>query len=112
MVFFLVLGVWAATTPMDSPSLPQINDKLVHMGVFFCFAMLADLSISRKPFWFWKALPLLFYGAFIEVLQYYTPNRSFEINDWLADLSGIFVYYMLKYLLRWYADQPVESLIK
>lgn len=100
LVLLMVVGLWVATAPADQLRLPSMNDKLIHMFVFFAFAMLADLAISRKPFWFWKGVPLVIYGALIEVVQFYTPNRSFEVADWMADLFGVVLYYSLKYTLR------------
>lgn len=101
LLFLMVLGVWVATMPLDNVELPKINDKLVHMAVFFGFALITDLATSRKPFWLWKGLPLLGYGALIEILQNFTEYRSFELADLSADAAGILLYYMAKYLLRY-----------
>ena len=100
LVLLMVAGLWVATAPAEQIHLPNMNDKFIHMFVFFAFAMLADLAISRRPFWFWKGMPLIIYGALIELLQFYTPNRSFEIADWVADLCGVALYYGIKYSLR------------
>ncbi len=102
LVFLLVAGAWVATRQLDIPPEYSVNDKIIHLVVFFGFSVLVDLSTSRKPFWFWKGLPLLVYGACIEVMQYYTPERSFSLWDWLADLSGILLYFMLKRILVWF----------
>ncbi len=100
LVFLLVIGLWVATMPLNHPSIPRVNDKLIHMLVFFCFAFLMDLATARKPFWLWKGMPLFFYGAVIEVLQSFTAYRSFELADLVADAAGISVYYALKFCLR------------
>ena len=101
----MLLGIWVATIKLDFPSNLSINDKLIHVVVFFGFALLMDLSISRHPFWLWKGLPLLAYGAGIEVLQYFTPSRSFSVLDIFADFSGIALYFLIKAIVVFYDDR-------
>ena len=97
----LVLGAWVATRTLEFPDGVDLNDKVIHIVVFFGFAFLMDLVTSRHPFWLWKGLPLLIYGAVIEILQYFSPDRSFSVLDWLADFSGILLYFLLKMVLLW-----------
>ena len=96
VITLMLLGIWVATKKLDFPADVNINDKLIHAVVFFGFAFLVDLSSSRKPFWLWKGLPLFAYGVGIEVMQYFTPFRSFSVMDMVADFAGIFIYFMLK----------------
>ena len=109
VVFLMVVGAWVATRELDIPPAYSVNDKIIHATVFFGFALLVDLSTSRKPFWFWKGVPLLVYGACIEIMQYYTPERSFSLLDWLADFSGILLYFVLKRIFVW-IDQKRSSI--
>lgn len=102
LVFLLLLmlaGVRVATIPMVFPESVQLNDKFVHLVVFFGFAFLADLVTARRPFRFWKALPLIMYGFGIEVLQYFSPDRSFSLLDGLADVAGVLLYWSFKQVL-------------
>lgn len=102
IVFLLmILGGWVATNATDFSDVFDLNDKLKHFIVFFGFAFLMDLAVSRHPFWLWKGFPLLAYGAVIEVMQYFSPDRSFSVLDWVADLSGILLYFMLKLIILW-----------
>ena len=101
VVFLMLAGAWVATRELDLPPQYEINDKLIHIFVFFGFSVLIDLSSVRKPFWLWKALPLLGYGVCIEIMQYYTPVRSFSLLDWVADLIGVLLYFSIKKLLIW-----------
>ncbi len=96
VITLMLLGVWVATKKLDFPPDLNVNDKLIHVVVFFGFALLVDLSSSRKPFWLWKGLPLLVYGIGIEVMQYFTPFRSFSVMDMVADFAGILIYFLLK----------------
>ncbi len=101
VVFLMLAGAWVATRELDLPPQYEINDKIIHIFVFFGFSVLIDLSSVRKPFWLWKALPLLGYGVCIEIMQYYTPVRSFSLLDWVADLIGVLLYFSIKKLLIW-----------
>ncbi|MEE9310459.1 MAG: VanZ family protein [Cocleimonas sp.] len=101
VIALMVAGAWVATRTLEFPPDLSINDKLIHAVVFFGFAVLMDLAISRHPFWLWKGLPLLIYGAIIEIMQYFSPDRSFSVLDWLADFSGILLYFILKVFLVW-----------
>lgn len=102
IVFILMIaGMWVATRSLDMPSSLSFNDKFIHVFVFFSFALLMDLAIAHMPFWFKKGLPLLIYGAGIEVLQYFSPNRSFELLDWLADFTGVLLYFLIRTVFLW-----------
>jgi VanZ family protein len=109
VIFLMMLGMWVATRKLDFPSGMEINDKVIHVFVFFSFALLMDLTSSRKPFWLWKGLPLLGYGLLIEVMQYFSPNRSFSLLDFFADFFGIFLYFFLKCLLYLFVVNRVNN---
>ncbi len=99
VVVLMVAGAWVATRTLDFPETIALNDKAMHIIVFFGFSVLMDLAISRHPFWLWKGLPLLIYGVIIEIMQYYSPDRSFSLLDLMADFSGILLYFMVKFSL-------------
>lgn len=109
IIFLMSLGLYVGTMPLTSPTLDGLNDKLIHMFVFFCFAMLMDLATSRKPSWLWKGLPLLLYGVLIEVLQSMTPYRGFEIADMIANMSGVFMYFSSKMMIKM-LDRAVDKI--
>lgn len=102
VIFLMVVGAWVATQKLDFPPVIALSDKLVHAIVFFGFALLMDLATDRHPFWLWKGLPLLLYGAVIEILQYFSPDRTFSVLDWLADFFGVFLYFLIKMGLLWW----------
>lgn len=99
VITLMMLGVWVATKRLEFPPNLSINDKLIHVVVFFGFSVLVDLSSSRKPFWLWKGFPLVGYGVLIEVFQYFTPVRSFSVLDMFADFLGVAIYFALKVVL-------------
>jgi VanZ family protein len=96
VVALMLAGMWVATQALNVSSDYEPNDKLMHFVVFFGFSVLVDLSSARKPFWLWKGLPLLVYGMIIEIMQYFSLERSFSLFDWYADFIGVFLYFLLK----------------
>jgi VanZ family protein len=101
VIILMVVGAWVATITLDFPDEIDINDYFKHAIVFFGFSVLMDLAISRHPFWLYKGLPLLIYGIIIEVMQYFSPDRSFSLLDWMADFSGILLYFLIKMAFVW-----------
>lgn len=99
LLLLMIAGVKVATMPLHLPESLQLNDKFIHLIVFFGFALIIDTVSSREPFWLWKALPLIIYGFGIEVLQYFSPDRSFSLLDGLADASGVLLYWLAKQVL-------------
>jgi len=77
-------------------------DKLMHLSALFGFAFLLNLA-TRRPFWYWQAPLLLAYSALIEILQAFTPWRSFSVADWAADALGILLYWLVWRVLLKYA---------
>lgn len=105
LLLLMLVGVKVATMPLQFPESLQLNDKVIHLVVFFGFAVLVDLVSSREPFWFWKAMPLIVYGVGIEVLQYFSPDRSFSLLDALADVAGVLLYWFMKVVLRYFDEK-------
>lgn len=103
----LGLALLAATVAMLSPRVPDAGisfdhfDKLVHASTFLVLAFLADAGWPQHGFGRAKYLPLLGYGILIECVQYFIPNRSFDLLDVAADATGLLLYgAMLLTLLR------------
>jgi VanZ family protein len=62
-------------------------DKTVHFLYFGTMAFLMWIATGKRwPFAIWLAVA--FIGAADETLQAYTPGRTSDINDWLADAFG------------------------
>jgi VanZ family protein len=97
----MVLGTWVATKKLNIPPSMALNDYVIHIIVFFGFSFLMDLATSRHPFWLWKGLPLLMYGLSIEIMQYFSPDRTFSLLDLLADFLGILLFFILKISFLW-----------
>jgi len=79
----LVLALLPARTPLPSTGW----DKTNHALAFFVMAVLGRWAYPRAM----AALlcGLFAYGGLIELLQSFTPDRSSEWGDWLADCVGL-----------------------
>ena len=96
----------AAIVPQDmAPQLGSLSDKSTH---FIAFAVLALLLRVAYPVTLLQTfLLLLFYATFIELSQFFTPNRNAELLDVVADVIGIgiglLLYPLILRLMRRYA---------
>ncbi|WP_457642154.1 VanZ family protein [Persephonella sp.] len=76
------------------------SDKLNHFIAFFIFVIL--LKYAFKIGYWSSFFYSLFYGAFIEIVQYFLPYRSAEYGDFSADLLGIlcglFTYFLFQFV--------------
>lgn len=77
-----------------SPGGPNIVgfDKVVH---FFIFGLIATLLFRRLRIqfsehrrWMIAFAGVVAFGVLDESLQFVNPNRTFDVYDWVADLSG------------------------
>ena len=76
------------------PEVVSISGVINHFVAFFVLAFFLDNAYQPT---IKKALILLFaYGFFIEFVQYFLPNRCFELLDLVVDISGVLVFYFLK----------------
>lgn len=86
---------WESSQDTSSISLPHHTDKLVHFAVFGLLCLMICWSLSSVTIgnkWIYKIILAIgitsLYGASDEFHQFFTPNRSVEIFDWLADTAG------------------------
>lgn len=91
------------------PNLVNYSDKIVHAGVFFTLCWLAHVAFYFQPIRFVKqhSLVLAFcfvvlFGVSDEYHQMFTPGRTSEIWDLMADATGGAVYCLLYRYLRFY----------
>ena len=86
---------WESSKDTSSISLPYHTDKLVHFAEFgfLCLMTCWSLSLARiDTRVIYKiilaiVIPSL-YGMSDEFHQLFTPNRSVDVFDWLADTIG------------------------
>ncbi|MBX7042552.1 MAG: VanZ family protein [Ignavibacteria bacterium] len=75
----------------------DLNDKFVHAIVYLVLFILFFYSLKnqtksiklRRNALIFAAVFSALYGVSDELHQLYVPNRSCELSDWIADVSGI-----------------------
>lgn len=95
LLFWLVLAAvtWLALAPITTPMPDTGWDKANHA---LAFAVLAGLGRPCWPRAGWKlAAALLAYGIAIEVAQSFTPTRTGDPLDVLADAAGLAIAWAL-----------------
>ncbi len=100
-----------AIVPQDmAPKIGSLSDKSTHFIAFAVLTLLLRYAylVTR----FQAFLLLVIYAVFIEFSQLFTPNRSAEVLDIVADVIGIgvgllFCYFIQK-LMTHYAE-PVHD---
>lgn len=109
ILWALIIFIQSSFPAVELPKVEIISfDKIVHMGVFGLLAGLCYLSLihlNRESTFtlnafLWSAVITIIYGASDEFHQYFVPNRSSEVQDWLADVVGVLIMLLIiKYFL-------------
>ncbi|MEW6062466.1 MAG: VanZ family protein [Bacteroidota bacterium] len=91
------------------PALIDYTDKVLHAGVFGVLCWLIHIALFFQPNVKLKKhsalialLLTMFYGIIDEYHQMYTPGRTTEFWDFLADTTGGGVYLLLNTYFRFY----------
>lgn len=92
----VVLSLWPA--PEETAHWIPYSDKIEHAISFGVLVLLGTRAGYRH--WPMLALGLLALGAAIEVAQGFTPTRTAELDDWLADAVGVAGGYFVDRALR------------
>ena len=82
-------------------------DKSNHLLAFSVMAWLGLRAFPRRVLWVLAGL--LAYGVLIEILQSFTPTRSAEWLDLLADALGILVGWLIVRGQAWIATSLRSS---
>jgi len=97
-----VIGYFLYGDMNKQPSL-IINPIGTSINHFFYFTYLTFLgsvySLSKKKF-INSFLFLFVFSVFLELLHFFIPNRAFELNDLLANSTGVLIIFFLSKLMR------------
>ncbi|MEJ2620827.1 MAG: VanZ family protein [Candidatus Thiodiazotropha sp.] len=108
LAFSLIAISYLAFTPLEIPVASSLNDKFSHILAFLYLGLLWDFCWPESKWSYRKALPMLGYGLFIEVVQAFLPHRFFSLLDLAADGLGLILCgLILPWLLR---SQWISSL--
>ncbi|MBW7888294.1 MAG: VanZ family protein [Bacteroidetes bacterium] len=98
------------------PHFISYTDKIVHASVFFILCWLTHVAFHFQPNKTLRkyalAIAIFFvvvYGGSDEYHQFYTPGRSLDAMDLLADAIGGFLYFVIYLRLRFYEDKFVPT---
>ncbi|MCM8855626.1 MAG: VanZ family protein [Candidatus Thiodiazotropha sp.] len=95
----LLIINYLAFSPTETPIVTNLNDKASHILAFLCLAFLVDFSWPISRWNLPKIASLISYGLFIEVVQFFLPNRLFSLWDLAADAIGLLCYPLILPLL-------------
>jgi VanZ family protein len=90
----LIFCTFLFLKPSSGHSDHIVNDKVAHATIFFCLFVTWTFFLKKPKTVF---LYFLIYGISIEITQYLLPisfHRGFEINDILADTTGLILGYI------------------
>ncbi|CUS48338.1 MAG: VanZ-like family protein [Idiomarinaceae bacterium HL-53] len=98
------VGMLSQVPPELTPPKFPMFDKVAHLVLFFGLATTLHFAFAPRV---WVALVILGgYGALIEWVQYYIPNRGAEWEDLLADLLGVLLFYAVRWLWKRALGKP------
>ena len=111
-IVMAALIFWASgQSNLGGPSIPGI-DKVTHFSVYGLLATLVvRLGHSARSAWI-SLLIISGYGLTDEWHQSFTPGRSVELADWLADTAGAAMAILLYRKWTWYRlrlETPLEA---
>jgi VanZ family protein len=92
--------VASGRSQVAAPSIVNI-DKLVHFSIFGLIASLVVRLLGGRRWWAAVVLVSAF-GVSDEIRQSFTPGRSMEFADWVADTAGALVAVLLYANWAWY----------
>ncbi len=98
----IVVSYLVFSRPQYPQNIPGM-DKVGHVGSFFMLSWLAYLAFM--PRWYWLVLNAAIYGALIEIIQLQLPYRSGDVADFIADMSGVLLFYVLLAICRFISRQ-------
>lgn len=101
------------------PSFIGYTDKLVHAAIFFILCWLLHVAFHFQGHSFFRRHSLLIalllassFGISDEYHQYFTPGRSTDVLDWIADTTGALLYvavYSRFQFYRWFKGKSAEE---
>ena len=98
-LIFWVLSISVHSfSPLDNIQLPNFfsADKLAHVGMYFILVVLLNYAFMSKKSYHVGLFFAFIYSVLTEVIQhYYIVNRYGEFADFLANLIGLILAYLI-----------------
>ncbi len=95
LVIWFILILIVSVMPVTVPKTYLPADKIAHFVMYgltsiFVFRFFAQKTTHKRAFYTSVALASM-YGAMMEVVQHFLPNRSFSFGDMAANTFGAFL---------------------
>jgi VanZ family protein len=92
IVFFCYTGLVAflSLRPLGDSGI-QHFDKLMHLLVYYIFAVFGYRMLKAKRYYWLLCLGIIAYGGALEVAQSYFPGRVMSAYDMLANTLGVVI---------------------
>jgi VanZ family protein len=90
VLFLLGAAVVAVLSLLPAHDLPKVavSDKIEHAGAYFVLAILGGLGLRERRSLLFLFIVLCAMGGAIELLQAFSPGRSPDVFDALANATG------------------------
>ena len=90
VLFGLAVTVVAVLSLLPAHDLPNVaaSDKIEHAGAYFVLAILGGLGLRERRGLLFLFIFLCAMGGVIELLQAFSPGRSPDVFDALANATG------------------------
>lgn len=83
---------------------PQITPDFVistnHLYAYIVLSVIGFLTFRKNNQFNILSLYLIFLSILLEVLQYFVPNRSFELSDLFGNLAGVIIAIVIFYFFK------------
>lgn len=85
----VAVSILSLLPPNAEPSLSFLSDKLQHASAYAWLALIGAIAYSSRRAKMTLLVMLPIFGAAIELVQYFVPDRTPELADAIANLVGV-----------------------
>jgi len=83
---------------------PQITPDFIistnHLYAYIVLSVIGFLTFRKNNQFNILSIYLIFLSIVLEALQYFVPNRSFEISDLFGNLAGVIIAIIIFYFFK------------
>ncbi len=97
-VLYVLIITYFSLTPIEHKISESIWDKASHFIAYLLLAMFVK-KVHIRFSYLTCVITCFSYSFVIECIQYYIPNRQFELLDMLANLLGAILGVIIYYLI-------------
>ena len=87
---------------------PQITVNYIvstnHLYAYIVLSIIGFLTYRKNNQFNILCIYLIFLSIVLEVLQYFVPNRSFELPDLFGNLVGVIIVFVIFFFLKKYEN--------